>query len=95
MSFLFRLLLFLLLFYFLRQVLQVLIPGLFPRGENKASRQVGAERNLRVKHGTMEKDPVCGTYVDVATSLQLTADGETLYFCSSGCMDKFKRGSKG
>ncbi len=95
MSFLFRLLVFLFLFYFLRQVLQVLLPGLFSRVEIKESRPVDAEPNLQVKHGTMQKDPVCGTYVDVATSLHLTAGGETRYFCSSGCMEKFKQGAKG
>lgn len=95
MSFLFRLLLFLLLFYFLRQVLQALLPGLFTKVDTRESRPVGENPNLQVKHGTMEKDPVCGTYVDVATSLRFTAGGETKYFCSSGCMEKFKQGAKG
>jgi YHS domain-containing protein len=39
----------------------------------------------------MEKDPICGTYVDTATSPHATFAGETRYFCSSNCLDKFKQ----
>ncbi|HEX3321318.1 MAG TPA: heavy metal translocating P-type ATPase [Terriglobales bacterium] len=37
------------------------------------------------------KDPVCGMRVDPATTRHvLTHDGSTYYFCSAGCLDKFK-----
>lgn len=44
-----------------------------------------------VKQGTMEKDPICGTYVDTASALRHSFHGETKYFCSSECLEKFKQ----
>ena len=34
-------------------------------------------------------DPVCGMAVDPATSLQAEREGETFYFCSEQCRQKF------
>jgi len=39
--------------------------------------------------GELRKDPVCGTYVSTATDLKKTSKGETFYFCSPECRDKF------
>lgn len=39
--------------------------------------------------GELKKDPVCGTFIATATSLQKTVGGETFYFCSPQCRDKF------
>jgi len=38
---------------------------------------------------SLKKDPVCGTFVSVATAMQKTKGGETYYFCSEACRDKF------
>ncbi len=38
---------------------------------------------------SLKKDPVCGTFVSAATALQKTKGGETYYFCSPECRDKF------
>lgn len=40
--------------------------------------------------GELKKDPVCGTYVSAATALQEKIKGETVYFCSKECREKFK-----
>lgn len=40
--------------------------------------------------GELKKDPVCGTFISTATSLQKRIGGETYYFCSADCRDKFK-----
>ena len=48
-------------------------------------------RGSTVKQGTMEKDPVCGTYVDIGSALRGSFHGETKYFCSSDCLEKFKQ----
>ena len=37
--------------------------------------------------GELKKDPVCGTYT--AGSIQATIRGETFYFCSPQCRDKY------
>ena len=38
---------------------------------------------------TLQKDPVCGTFVAASTQLQKVKDGKTYYFCSTACRDKF------
>ena len=38
---------------------------------------------------SLKKDPVCGTFVAAATAMQKSKDGETYYFCSAACRDKF------
>ena len=37
----------------------------------------------------MAKDPICGMEVDERTGLKLEHEGQTYYFCSSACRDKF------
>ncbi len=39
--------------------------------------------------GTLHKDPVCGTYVSESVAVKLNAGGQTHYFCSTACRDKF------
>ena len=38
----------------------------------------------------LKKDPVCGTYVATSTGITHQAHGETLYFCSKECRDKYR-----
>jgi YHS domain-containing protein len=40
--------------------------------------------------GELKKDPVCGTFIAAASSLQKTVGGVTYYFCSPACRDQFK-----
>ena len=35
------------------------------------------------------KDPICGMTVDTTTSIHAERDGETFYFCSEHCRQKF------
>ncbi len=35
------------------------------------------------------KDPICGMSVDEATALHAEREGETFYFCSEQCRQKF------
>mgnify|MGYP000855469501 CR=1 FL=1 len=37
------------------------------------------------------KDPICGMTVDEATAVHTERDGETFYFCSDHCRQKFLR----
>lgn len=39
--------------------------------------------------GELRKDPICGTYVSTDTQLKKISAGETYYFCSAECRDKF------
>jgi YHS domain-containing protein len=38
----------------------------------------------------LKKDPVCGTFVAPSSALHKTVHGETYYFCSPECQNKFK-----
>ncbi len=38
----------------------------------------------------LRKDPVCGTFIPIDSSLQQKVNGEIVYFCSAGCRDRFK-----
>jgi YHS domain-containing protein len=85
MRFLFPLLFFLLIFYIIRAILQGFIEGTRASTSKKESGRSG------VKMGRMEKDPVCGMYVDVATSIEATFEGTPKYFCSTECLNKYKK----
>jgi YHS domain-containing protein len=88
MRLLLSLLLVLFLFFLLRSVLQGLLAS-----NNKSRLDASRpQRSSGVKLGKMEKDPVCGTYVDVATSIQGVFRGKTKHFCSQECLDTYKRG---
>src|SRR5258705_13844508 len=40
--------------------------------------------------GELKKDPVCGTFISAVTAFQKYAGGQTYYFCSTECRDKFQ-----
>ena len=87
MRFLVPLFLVLFLFFLLRSVLQGLLAST-DKSRLDASRP---QRSSGVKLGKMEKDPVCGTYVDVTTSVDGVFRGETKHFCSQECLNKYKQ----
>ena len=39
--------------------------------------------------GELKRDPVCGTYIANSNSVRKVVNGETLYFCSPECRDKY------
>lgn len=39
--------------------------------------------------GELKKDPACGTYISAATSIHENVGGQTFYFCSAQCRDKY------
>jgi YHS domain-containing protein len=39
--------------------------------------------------GELKRDPVCGTYVAASNSVRKVVKGETLYFCSPECREKY------
>ena len=40
--------------------------------------------------GELRKDPVCETYISVPSPWAKVVKGETIYFCSRECKDRFK-----
>ena len=90
MKWLIQILLVVSLFMFVRGILRTLFSSKQAPSNFKASNPFNTEQS-KVKQGKMEKDPVCGIYVDVNTSLQKYLGGKPMYFCSSDCLEKFKK----
>jgi YHS domain-containing protein len=40
--------------------------------------------------GELKRDPVCGTYVAMTAGITHSAKGQTYYFCSKECRDKYR-----
>jgi YHS domain-containing protein len=75
----------------LRAIIGALMKGvgeLF--GGASRSPQPGARPSPAGMGGELKKDPVCGTFISPATAFQKALGGETYYFCSIECRDKFK-----
>jgi uncharacterized protein len=68
-------------------VMRLLAGGVRTSSANQP-REPSAEGNLK-SAGDLKRDPVCGTFVPVATSLKRVVDGELVYFCSPACRDQF------
>ena len=43
-----------------------------------------------VASAELKKDPVCGTYVSPGACVTGTVNGETIYFCSPECRDRYR-----
>jgi YHS domain-containing protein len=85
-----RLILPLIVFWLIRSVLKTVMgmlrssPG--PAQETAAPRQAPSTR----AGGELKKDPVCGTFVSPGAALARTVGGETVYFCSAECRDRYR-----
>jgi YHS domain-containing protein len=64
----------------MRTVSHVMKPQAQPAPEAPTSRVVGE----------LKQDPVCGTFIPVATSIKKTVNGGVVHFCSTECRDKYK-----
>jgi len=81
MRFLFYLIVGVIILTLVRSVLEA-VGKAFAGGPAEPRRPVPGAQSLK-------KDPVCGTFVSEATAIQKTRGGETYYFCSTACRDKF------
>ncbi len=43
-----------------------------------------------VSAGELRKDPVCETYISIPSPWAKLIKGDTIYFCSKECRDKFR-----
>jgi YHS domain-containing protein len=84
---------FMLIMSVLRSVLGI-IGKAFSGLSNSSTPQAGASSSRPPSGpssgGELKKDPVCGTFISTATAFQKFANGQTYYFCSIECRDKFK-----
>jgi uncharacterized protein len=86
----FRLLIYMLVAVFLITIVRSMV-GIVLRGFSDMLRSQTATkpRPSVPLSGELKKDPVCGTYTSAATSIQQTVHGQTFYFCSAQCRDKY------
>jgi YHS domain-containing protein len=74
----------------LRGVIGIILRGLGELVNPRANQQnVQRQQNQVPLSGELKKDPACGTYIAAATSIHETVGGETFYFCSKQCRDKY------
>ncbi len=74
----------------LRGVIGIILKGLGEFVNPRANQQGGQRPQNQVPlSGELKKDPACGTYIAAATSIHENLGGETFYFCSKQCRDKY------
>lgn len=81
-----RVILPLLILWFLRRILQ----SIFGRLNSSVSKSSSRPAPPVQTGGELKKDPVCGTYVSTEASVTKRINGETLHFCSAACRDKYR-----
>ncbi len=86
------------LFYLILSILAIsvlrgvigFLASLFTNATVGPERRDSAQRPKEaVKAEALKKDPVCGTFVAPSTAVRKDRDGQTYYFCSPACRDKF------
>jgi YHS domain-containing protein len=73
----------------LRSVIGILAKG-FSAAFQTSTAGTAPRRQSVPQGGELKKDPVCGTFISTATAINKQIRGETYYFCSQTCRDKFK-----
>jgi YHS domain-containing protein len=81
--------------YLVRQVLAILansFKGGFGGSTNPTSSASASppKSPAAATIGELKKDPVCGTFISTQTAFQKAVNGETYYFCSMECRDRYK-----
>lgn len=59
------------------------------------SRTLGGPVHRRPRPDEPEElvqDPVCGTFIPKRDALKFHKDGQDYFFCSEGCLKRFRRG---
>ena len=80
--------------WLLRGVFLVLILRLiwrFVSGLVQGVRGAPSGGRRTVRGGALERDPVCGTYVEPGRALTAHTAGKTHYFCSKQCLRTFRK----
>jgi YHS domain-containing protein len=86
MTWILRFILFIVIFYFIKSLLNLLFGGR-RRIDPRSSRR--PQSTTPAISGHTAKDPVCGMYVATSLALPAAGKGETLYFCSEKCRDEY------
>jgi YHS domain-containing protein len=74
----------------LRSIIGIVLKGFSDLFHSAPPQQSGPRAPSVPEGGELKKDPVCGTFISTATSIQKRVGGEVYYFCSAECRDKFR-----
>jgi uncharacterized protein len=78
--------------FFVLLVLRLIRNAFAPARPRQAPRPgPGRQGAVERQGGQLVRDPQCGTYVPMATSIHLTSGKDTLYFCSTACRDAYRQ----
>jgi uncharacterized protein len=56
----------------------------------------GPQRSPRPEEPqVLVQDPICGTFIPRKEALKFHKDGQDYFFCSEGCLKRFRRGGPG
>jgi YHS domain-containing protein len=72
-----------------RSIIRIVLKGFADLFHPASQPQKGPVMPVVPAGGELKKDPVCGTFISNATVIQKRVGGETYYFCSTECRDKF------
>ncbi len=73
-----------------RAVMRIVVKGMGEMMNPNAGAQSRPPSSPQIPlTGELKKDPSCGTYISVATSILETVGGQTFHFCSKQCRDKY------
>jgi len=91
--FLFQFIALLIFFAIARKVLTFLtrtVVGSFrATSQTPPSNPSSGNNELLSSAGELHQDPVCGTFVPGSSDWNRKVDGQTVYFCSAECRDRF------
>jgi YHS domain-containing protein len=73
-----------------RSIIGIVLKGFADLFHPAEPQQKGPRVPVVPAGGELKKDPVCGTFISTATAMHKRVGGETYYFCSTECRDKFK-----
>lgn len=59
-------------------------------GSNQSPSSPASASPSATPGGELKKDPVCGTFVSTAASVQKSFNGQVVHFCSAGCRDQYR-----
>jgi YHS domain-containing protein len=74
----------------LRMLYGALRQFIAPRRANPSARTSTGGQQAAGAGGQMVRDPECGMFVSTELSHRLRKGGETLHFCSEGCLEKYR-----
>ena len=74
----------------LRMLYGALRQFIAPRRPNRDARTSSTGPQTAGAGGQMVRDPECGMFVSTDLSHRLRRGGETLHFCSEGCLEKYR-----